>query len=242
MSPRFALGLLALVTAGSIGAAAPPSSPAAIARAHVQAHEADILREFAALLSLPNVASDSPNIRRNAEHIRAMLERRGLTVELLDGALGPPAVYAERRVAGAKRTLVIYAHYDGQPVVEAQWTTPPFSPVLLDAARPGGKPIDLAALTGQAPRDAFIYARSAGDDKAPIQALASALDALEAAARPPLGEPEGVPRRRRGGGLGAPARGARAREGRAWPPTRGSSATVPCTRRAGPRSSSAYAA
>jgi acetylornithine deacetylase/succinyl-diaminopimelate desuccinylase-like protein len=123
---------------------------------------------------------------RNAEHIRGMLERRGLTVTLLDGAGGPPAIYAERSAPGARRTLVIYAHYDGQPVVESKWSSPPFSPVLLDRARDdGGQPMDLAALEAEAPPEARIYARSAGDDKAPIQALVTALDAL-AAARLPL--------------------------------------------------------
>ena len=197
---------MVLATAGAVaaGAGPPAPSPAAIARAHVRAHEAEILREFAALLSLPNVASDTPNIRGNAEHIRGMLEKRGLTVEMLDGAGGPPAILGytsesggagrardgsrlsdmsgEKRAAGAKRTLVIYAHYDGQPVVDAQWTSPPFTPVLLDRARPdGGQPIDLATLAGPAPAEARIYARSAGDDKAPIQALLAALDALAAA-------------------------------------------------------------
>ena len=105
---RLGLPLLAL-GAVSLAAAPPSPSPAEIARAHLRAHEPEILREFAELLSLPNVATDTPNIRKNAEHIRGMLERRGLKVELLDGA-GPPAVYAEKRGAGAKRTLVIYAH------------------------------------------------------------------------------------------------------------------------------------
>ena len=120
--------LVFLAVAGSPATAAPPApkrSPAAVARAHVQAHEPEILREFAALLSLPNVASDTPNILKNAEHIRGLLEARGVTARLLDGASGPPAVYGERRTPGAKRTLVIYAHYDGQPVVESQWTSPP---------------------------------------------------------------------------------------------------------------------
>ena len=99
MSRRPTLCLAVLAAAGSLAAAAPPSpSPAAIARAHVRAHEPEILREFAALLSLPNVASDTANIRRNAEHIRGQLEARGLTASLLDGASGPPAVYAEKRL------------------------------------------------------------------------------------------------------------------------------------------------
>ena len=186
-SRRLGLAALLSLASGSAPAAQKPVSPAESARAFVRQHEPAVLREFAELLSLPNVASDTANIRRNAEHIRLMLERRGLTVAILDGAGGPPAVFAEKRAAGPgpRRTLMIYAHYDGQPVVESQWSSPPFSPLLLDRAREaGGQPVDLAGLAGPAPAEARIYARSAGDDKAPIQALVTALDALEAARIP----------------------------------------------------------
>ena len=44
-------------------------------------HEREILQEFSELLALPNLASDRPNIERNALAIRAMLEKRGLTTQ-----------------------------------------------------------------------------------------------------------------------------------------------------------------
>ena len=59
-----------------------------------------ILSEFIELLSIPNVATDRPNIRRNAEFIRAMLERRGMKTELLETA-GNPLVYGEKNRPGA---------------------------------------------------------------------------------------------------------------------------------------------
>ena len=68
------------------------------ARAYRDDHEAAILREFTALLSLPNVASDRPNIRRNADLLMAMLRRRGAETRLLEVEGGPPAVYGEIRV------------------------------------------------------------------------------------------------------------------------------------------------
>jgi acetylornithine deacetylase/succinyl-diaminopimelate desuccinylase-like protein len=183
---RARLVTLLTLTFTASGAQAEPGSGARAARAFVRRHEPQILREFAALLALPNVASDAASMARNAEHIRALLERRGLSFALLDGAGGPPALYAERSTPGARRTLVVYAHYDGQPVVASKWSSPPFSPVLLDRAREdGGQPLDLPSLAGPAPAEARIYARSAGDDKAPIQALATALDVL-ADARLPL--------------------------------------------------------
>src|SRR5206468_9363199 len=57
-------------------------------------HERQILDEFTRLLSIPNIASDTPNIRRNAEFIRDMMHRRGLSPRLLEGksADTPPAV------------------------------------------------------------------------------------------------------------------------------------------------------
>ena len=41
-------------------------------------HQPQIMAEFVELLSIPNVATDRANIRRNAEFIRAMLERHGV--------------------------------------------------------------------------------------------------------------------------------------------------------------------
>jgi acetylornithine deacetylase/succinyl-diaminopimelate desuccinylase-like protein len=86
----------------------------------------------------------------------------------------------------AKRTVIFYAHYDGQPVDPAAWTDgAPFERVLRDAAiEAGGKRIPFPA-NGAKARGAYnddwrIYARSASDDKSPIVALLAALDALRA--------------------------------------------------------------
>src|SRR5580692_2302876 len=72
---------------------------AAIER-YVSAHQPQIMAEFMQLLSIPNVGTDRPNIRRNAEFIRAMLQRHGLQAELLETA-GNPLVYAEKNQPGA---------------------------------------------------------------------------------------------------------------------------------------------
>ena len=152
---------------------------------HVKQHELELLREYQALLSLPNLASDGPGIARNAAQIKDLLESRGVRVRLLDGAGGPPVVYGELSV-GAPKTVVIYAHYDGQPVEPERWASPPWTPVLRDGPLgPGVHTIDLATLSGPLGPEWRIFARSASDDKAPILALAAALDALKAlGARP----------------------------------------------------------
>ena len=163
------------------------AAPAAAApRDWVAAHREPLLREFLELLALPNVASNREDIRRNADHIVAMMERRRLSPRLLESEDGqtPPLVYGEWLVPGARQTLVLYAHYDGQPVTPADWrVTPPFRPLLLTGpAGAGGE----AAPQGAVPGDDWrIYARSASDDKAGVMAILAAVDALRAEGRQP---------------------------------------------------------
>ena len=101
-------------------------------RAYRAAHEAAIVEELAGLLALPNVASDGPNIEKNAEAIEAALRRRGVRTELLRVPGAPPVVYGELDSPGARRTVILYAHYDGQPVVASQWASDPWKPVLRE--------------------------------------------------------------------------------------------------------------
>jgi acetylornithine deacetylase/succinyl-diaminopimelate desuccinylase-like protein len=115
------------------------------------------------LLAIPNLASDEPNIRRNAAAVSALYEKRGVKTRLLEVPGAPPVVFGEIVTPNAARTVIFYAHYDGQPLDPKEWATPPWQPVL---------------------RDDRLYARSASDDKAPIIAIAIALDALKASGIP----------------------------------------------------------
>ena len=154
----------------------------AAARTYREHNEAAIVGEFARLLAVPNLASDSVNIRRNADVLVQMLDRRGFrNTRLLTVPNAPPAVYAELPAPRASRTLVLYAHYDGQPLDPKQWATPPWTPVLRDRAlEQGGKEIAMPAAGAESRVDgeSRIYARSAGDDKASIMAILAAVDAL----------------------------------------------------------------
>jgi acetylornithine deacetylase/succinyl-diaminopimelate desuccinylase-like protein len=97
-----------------------------------------------------------------------------------------PAVYAETPARPGLPTLLIYAHYDGQPVEASQWASPPFSPVLRDGPlEAGGRETPLPEAPGRTGPDWRLYARSSSDDKAPIAALLAALDALKDAGIPP---------------------------------------------------------
>ncbi len=171
--------IMALMAGAAAEDGNPGGATAEKIRAYRKAHEQAIIREYMELLSLPNLASDRPNIRRNADFLADMFRRRGLAVRLLEGDDAPPAVLAERTVAGAETTIALYAHYDGQPANRADWTHDPWQPVLLDAPlEKGGRPVPLASLPATGDGEWRLYARSASDDKAPIIAMAAALDAL----------------------------------------------------------------
>ena len=89
-------------------------------RAYRVAHQKQIIAELVKLLSVPNRAADSQDIERNADAIKSMLARRGISVQLLRVPGAPPLVLGEMRTQGAKATIGVYAHYDGQPVDSAQ--------------------------------------------------------------------------------------------------------------------------
>ncbi len=157
-------------------ASADPASTADQVREWRIAHEQEIIDGFARLLSIPNVASDAVNIERNARYISELLALRRFEVRLLRSEGSPPAVYAELKTPGAEKTLMIYAHYDGQPVNAADWASDPWVPVLRNGpVEQGGQVIPMNAPFDPEWR---IFGRSAGDDKAPVIALLAALDAI----------------------------------------------------------------
>jgi hypothetical protein len=109
------------------------ANPAQLARQWRAAHEKEIVAELSAFVAIPNLASDKANIERNAAFLAEAFTRRGAKVRLLRVEGAPPLVVADfstNRTNSTKRTITFYAHYDGQPVDPAQWSTPPWEPVL----------------------------------------------------------------------------------------------------------------
>ena len=173
---------------------APRVQASGATRDFVTAHRREILDEFMRLLAIPNIASDRPNMQRNADAIMEMMQRRGLSPQLLTSSRdpdAPPLVFGEWKVRNAKRTIVLYAHYDGQPVNPAEWATPPFTPTLRSAAlEKGGTVIATGVPSAGVPSAATdpetrLYARGAGDDKLGVMVILSAIDALRATHRAP---------------------------------------------------------
>ena len=181
--------LIALLPYPALAQKSTPPVPRQVAqevRDYRMDNEDRIIRELSEFLSIPNIASDTPNIQKNAAHLIEMLEARGIETHLLPISGRGPVVFGKLITPEAKRTVTFYAHYDGQPVDPAAWTDgKPFEPVLRNAAiEAGGKQIPFPENSAQHRAvyndDWRLYARSSSDDKSPIVALLAALDALRA--------------------------------------------------------------
>ncbi|MFK7954294.1 MAG: M20/M25/M40 family metallo-hydrolase [Ekhidna sp.] len=147
---------------------------------YIENNGVEILQDFQKLLAIPNVAFDLPNINKNADYIKSELEERGVETKLLRMVGTPPIVFGYYPVKNAKRTLAFYVHYDGQPVDKTKWTNDPWKPTYYSKAIfDGGEVTDFPSSFGQIDPENRIYARSAGDDKAPIITLLTALDLIK---------------------------------------------------------------
>jgi acetylornithine deacetylase/succinyl-diaminopimelate desuccinylase-like protein len=87
------------------------------------------------LIRIPSISTlpeHAPDCRRAAEWIAADLERIGLEhVEVAETG-GHPVVYADWLHADGAPTVLVYCHYDVQPVDPLDlWTSPPFEPVVV---------------------------------------------------------------------------------------------------------------
>jgi acetylornithine deacetylase/succinyl-diaminopimelate desuccinylase-like protein len=155
--------------------------PISAIRVYRDAHQGAIVAELRDFLSLPNVAGNLPAIRRNAEALVAMLEKRGARAQILETG-AEPVVFGEIGDP-AKPAVLFYCHYDGQPVNPASWRQAnAWQPVLRTRAIEAGGTVvtEWPASSARVDPEDRIYARSASDDKAPIIALLQILDAWKA--------------------------------------------------------------
>ena len=179
---KWCLLLAGLCVAFAEPVSAQSNTTALAARQWRQNHERAIIDEVFSLLSLSNIARDKTEIQKNAEMIKGMIEKRGIPSKLVSVPGSNPVVFGEIKTPGATRTIVFYDHYDGQPLDPKEWATPPFQPTLRNRMIEN----EGALFPLPDPGTSFnpewrIYARSSGDDKAPIIAILAALDAIRAA-------------------------------------------------------------
>ncbi len=129
-----------------------------------------LLKELSEFLSIPSISAlpdHAADCRRAAMWLVQDLRRLGCPVVELKEGRGHPVVWAESPPVAGAPTLLIYGHYDVQPVDPvSDWHTPPFEATV---------------------RDGNLFARGTADDKGQVFCLLRAYEAIrDAAGRPPL--------------------------------------------------------
>src|SRR5687767_15669003 len=110
-----------------------------------------IVESFVEFLRLESVSQEPERVRATGEWLAAALRARGLDGRVLETG-GNPAVFGERRVPGATRTVLIYCHYDTKPIPPKGWLQPnPIEPVFRRGLAESGAPlVPLAEMTDDA--------------------------------------------------------------------------------------------
>src|SRR5436190_3121599 len=115
--------------------------------AYLEANRNKFEDELSGLLRIPSISADASrqaDVRKAAEWVAAQFSGMGLTPEIIETS-GQPLVYAQTPPVPGKPTVLVYGHYDVQPVEPLdEWLSPPFEPTK---------------------RNGNIYARGATDDK-----------------------------------------------------------------------------
>ncbi|HEY9180367.1 MAG TPA: dipeptidase [Candidatus Baltobacteraceae bacterium] len=127
--------------------------------AYCTEHQEQYLDELKAWVRIPSISAD-PAHREDVRHCCERLVQRmqdiGLQAQVLETA-GNPLAYGEWCKAPGKPTIVIYGHYDVQPVDPLElWHSPPFEATV---------------------RDGNIYGRGAVDDKGQVLMHLAAIEA-----------------------------------------------------------------
>jgi len=126
---------------------------------YIEENRGRFLEELKSFLRIPSVSADSKyknDVHKCAQWLVNHLGRLGLDARLVETE-GHPIVLA-KTTGTSKRKLVIYGHYDVQPVgAVSEWKTEPFNPVV---------------------KDGFIYGRGTTDDKGQLFTHIKAVESL----------------------------------------------------------------
>ncbi|CAK4847114.1 unnamed protein product [Aphanomyces euteiches] len=118
----------------------------------------DELKQFLTIPSISALSIHKNDMNEAAQWVAAKLEKMGLENVEIHPTNGHPIVYAEHIHAPGKPVVLIYGHYDVQPVDPLHlWETPPFEPTI---------------------RDGKLYARGATDDKGQMFLHLKAIEAI----------------------------------------------------------------
>lgn len=143
------------------------TDPIQFAREHQETHLAELI-EFLGIPSVSTQPKHKEDVAEAAQWLARKMERAGLENVRVIETVGHPLVYGDWLHAGADiPTVMIYGHYDVQPVEPLDlWETPPFEASV---------------------RDDHLYARGSSDDKGQIYVHVKAVEAyLQTLGRLPI--------------------------------------------------------
>ncbi len=129
---------------------------------YINSNKENYIEELKDFLRIQSISSDpekKSEMQRAAEFLMSKFSDMGFeNIKVLNPESGHPVVYAEKIVDLKKPTVLIYGHYDVQPVDPVElWTSPPFEPEV---------------------RDGKIWARGATDDKGQLYTHLKSVEAF----------------------------------------------------------------
>lgn len=105
-------------------------------KSYIQENESRFLDELFSLMRIPSISAlpeHKEDMHRCAKRWCELLMEAGVDSCEVIPTEGHPIVYAEKKVPGANRTILVYSHYDVMPAELLNlWNTSPFEPVVKD--------------------------------------------------------------------------------------------------------------
>ena len=112
-----------------------PAVPGQDLEAFLEARRPDRLASYIELLRIPSISgipAHAPDVRAAAGWIADDLRTAGLEHVAVEETGGHPVVYGDWLQADGAPTVLVYAHYDVQPVDPLdEWQSPPFEPIVV---------------------------------------------------------------------------------------------------------------
>ena len=108
----------------------------------------EILSELVAIESISSDQNHQEDVMKSAEYVEKLFLELGLETKIATSGNSRPAVLAKTAIDPEKKTVLLYAHHDVQPVGDIdKWKTEPFTPQIIDGR---------------------LYGRGSGDNKAGV--------------------------------------------------------------------------
>ena len=108
----------------------------------------EILSELVAIESISSDQNHQEDVMKSAEYVEKLFLELGLETKIATSGNSRPAVLAKTAIDPQKKTVLLYAHHDVQPVGDIdKWKTEPFTPQIIDGR---------------------LYGRGSGDNKAGV--------------------------------------------------------------------------